>query len=49
MHNVVFMGIDKENPELVRIGDPSVGLERWRVSELRILYQGFAIWLEERF
>ena len=47
MHNVVFMGADKENPALVRIGEPDFGVERWSLTELRILYQGFALWLEE--
>jgi len=45
-HSVVFLGRDPDDPNLVRIADPSIGLERWSVSHLEILFQGFAFSLE---
>lgn len=47
-HSVVFLGRDPENPDLVRIADPSIGLERWSVRHLEILFQGFAFSLEAK-
>ena len=47
MHDVVFLGIDETNPEKVKIGEPDFGLERWWIRELRILHQGYAIYLEQ--
>ena len=45
MHDVVFLERDTEYDHLVWIGDPDFGREKWRISQLRIVYQGYAVYL----
>lgn len=46
MHDVVFMGVDPNDPRKVIIGEPDFGVERWWVDEFTLLYQGYAILIE---
>ena len=48
MHDVVFLGIDEQNKEKVKIGEPDFGLERWWIRELQILFQRYAIFVEQQ-
>ena len=46
VHDVVFLGVDEENPGKVKIGEPQFGLERWKEEALITLFKGSAIFLE---
>ncbi len=39
-HDVVYLGLDPDDPNYVRIADPDVGMERWRVADIQFLYRG---------
>ena len=42
-HDVVYLGLDPDDEDFVRIADPDVGLERWRVTDIQFLYRGQAV------
>jgi len=42
-HDVVYLGLDPDDPNYVRIADPDVGMERWRVTDIHFLYRGQAV------
>ncbi|MEN6627870.1 MAG: hypothetical protein ABFD69_16720 [Candidatus Sumerlaeia bacterium] len=48
MHDVVFMGVDPEDARKVIIGEPDFGVERWWVEEFKILYQGYAVIMDQK-
>ncbi len=45
-HDVVYLGIDPDDPQRVLIADPDMGIESWRQSDLRFLYRGQAVMYE---
>jgi len=45
-HDVLYLGLDPADPNYVRIADPDVGMERWRVEDIRFLYRGQSLMYE---
>lgn len=45
VHNVVFLGVDENEPTRVKIGEPEYGFERWRTGELQLLFKDIAVYI----
>ena len=45
-HSVIFFGITDYDPNRVKMGDPTFGIETWPIEHLRVLFQNFAIYLD---